>query len=495
MKDLPRLDEALEAYTRAMPAGELLLFRDDGIDRVGVPVVASSLRMANGPWITSHGYGATELEAHVSAIGELAEEVFAEKALAERPRVQGSYAELVRQRGIHGVADPLTLGLPAGSPYHPDLPLTWMEMTRYATGEPVLVPEEFVAIHPGQLRGRAPLILPITNGQGAGLSQPQALAHALLELQQRDGNGLQFRAMDQGVVLDLEGASLPPDIQELLERYRRAGIEIIPKLASTDFGLVNLYVVGHDPSPGEQTLMVTACGEAADPDRNRALRKALLEYAGSRARKAFMHGPLEAVSRVAPAGYLERFLPQVNLRQEEPRALQGMVEWASMPVGTLRALVAPTVQHRRTVRFTDLAEVAAAEAPPARCAQVVEGLRQGGFDVLVIDLSPADHAIHVVKALVPGLEVETMTYSRIGERNVARLLARQDPLVGLGPPPEGAQSVRLTAEAEARLGGPAWFDVRLAEQRLGSLYSLYREPGRHSVQTVLRTRRFGGGLS
>lgn len=495
MKELPRLAEALEAYTRAMPAGELLLFRDDGIDRLGVPVVASSLRMENGPWITSHGYGATEEEAHVSAIGELAEEVYAEKTLAERPRFQGSYTELVGQRGAQGVADPLTLGLPAGSPYHPDMPLTWMEMTRLSTGEPVLVPEEFVAIHPGQLRGRKPLILPITNGQGAGLSQPQALAHALLELQQRDGNGLQFRAMDQGVVLDLKGAPLPPDIQELLERYRRAGIEIIPKLASTEFGLVNLYVVGHDPSPGDQPLMVTACGEAADPDRHRALRKALLEYAGSRARKAFMHGPLEAVARVAPPGYLERFLPQVNLRQEEPRALQGMVEWASMPVGALRALTARTVQRRHTVPFTDLPEVAAAEAPPKRCAQVVEGLYQSGFDVLVIDLSPADHSIHVVKALVPGLEVETMTYSRIGERNVARLLARQDPLVGLGTPPEGAQRVRLTAEAEARLGGPAWFNVRLAEQRLGSLYSLYREPGRHSVQTVLRTRRFGGGLS
>ncbi|MDC0714959.1 YcaO-like family protein [Stigmatella sp. ncwal1] len=495
MKELPDLSEAREAYARAMPAGELLLFRDDGIDRLGVPVVASSLRMEKGPWITSHGYGATEEEAMVSAIGELAEEVFAEKTLAVQPRFHGSYQEMVRLRGLRGVADPLTLGLPAGSPYQPDQPLTWLEMKRLATGEPVLVPEEFVVIHPGQLRGRSPLILPITNGQGAGLSQPQALAHALLELQQRDGNGLQFRAMDRGVVLDLEGAHLPPDVQELLERYRRAGIEIIAKLASTQFGLVNLYVVGNDPSPGDQPLMMTACGEATDPDRNRALRKALLEYAGSRARKAFMHGPLEAVARVAPPGYLERFLPQVDLRQEEARALQGMVEWASMPVGTLRELIAPTLQCRSTVRFADLPQVEAAEAPAERCAQVVDGLLLTGFDILVIDLSPADHSIHVVKTLVPGLEVETMTYSRLGERNLSRLLARQDPLAGLGAPPEGALPVRLTAAAEERLGGPAWFNVRLAEQRLGSLYALYREPGRHSVQTVLRTRRFGGGRS
>jgi ribosomal protein S12 methylthiotransferase accessory factor len=489
------LKAARDAYARAMPPGELLLFRDDAIDRVGIPVVASSLRMKDGPWITSHGYGATEEEGMVSAIGELAEEVFSERTLMTLPRFHGSYNELVRTRGGSGVADPLTLSLPAGSPYHPDMLLTWVEMRRLSTGEPVLVPEEYVAIHPSQLHGRSPLILPITNGQGAGLTREQALAHSLLELLQRDGNGLCFRAMDQGVVLDLEGAELSPDVRALLERYRQLGIEVIPKLATTEFGLVNLYVVARDPDVGEQPLMVTACGEAADPDRNRALRKALLEYAGSRARKAFMHGPLEHVARVAPPGYLEQFLPQVNVDREEPRALHGMVEWARMSADALRALSAITVSCKRKVRFAELPRVQVAEDPAVRCQQVVDQLHTAGFDILVADMSPADHSIHVVKVLVPGLEVETMTYSRIGERNVARLMAREERLAGVGTPPEGARPVCLTPAAEERLGGPAWFNVRLAEQRVGRLYSLYREPGRHSVQQVLHGRRFGGGLS
>ncbi|HEX8439970.1 YcaO-like family protein [Archangium sp.] len=489
------LKAARDAYARAMPPGELLLFRDDAIDRVGIPVVASSLRMRGGPWITSHGYGATEEEGMVSAIGELAEEVFAEKALTSLPRFHGSYTELVCARGASGVADPLTLSLPAGSPYHPDMLLTWVEVRRLSTGEPVLVPEEYVAIHPSQLHGRSPLILPITNGQGAGLTRHQAMAHALLELLQRDGNGLCFRAMDQGVVLDLEGAELSPDVRALLERYRQLGIEVIPKLATTEFGLVNLYVVARDPHVGDQPLMVTACGEAADPDRERALRKALLEYAGSRARKAFMHGPLEHVARVAPPGYLEQFLPQVNVDREEERALHGMVEWARMPTDALRTLTASTLACKRKVRFAELPRVQVAEDPSVRCQQVVEQLHAAGFDILVADMSPPDHSIHVVKVLVPGLEVETMTYYRLGERNVARLMARGEPLAGLGTPPEGARPVRLTPAAEERLGGPAWFNVRLAEQRVGRLYSLYREPGRHSVQQVLHGRRFGGGLS
>ncbi|RKH63922.1 YcaO-like family protein [Corallococcus llansteffanensis] len=486
--------QALDVYFRAVSSGALQLFRIDPIDRLGVPVASASLRLGDGPGAVLHGngYGLTGDEARVGALGELVEEVSCEYAMQRMPRVHGSYAALVRARGPTAVADPLTLGLPAGSPYHPDMALVWVEAQRLATGERVLVPEEFVAIHPGQLQGHTPLITPITTGQGAGLTRSQALSHGLLELVQRDGNGLQYRALDQGVVLDLEGAELSSDVRELLERFQLAGVEVVVKLASTDFGLVNVYVVGRDLSEDSQPLMVTACGEAADPDRDRALREALLEYAASRARKAFMHGPLSEVARVAPTEYQDRFVPRVDLAAEEPRALHAMVEWARMPASVLRELTACTLMCRRKVRFTDLPRVPTVEDPALRCDHVVRQLHAAGFDILVADLSPQGRAVHVVKVLVPGLEVETMTYHRVGERNVARLLERRDPLVGLGPPPPGAEPVRLTSEAEERLGGPAWFNVRLAEARLGRLYALYREPGRHAVPAMLASRRFGG---
>lgn len=485
---------ALDAYHRAVSTGALQVFRIDPIDRLGVPVVSASLRIGTSPGAALHGngYGRTDDEARVGAMGELVEETFCEYAMLRMPRIHGSYAALVRARGPTAVADPLTLGLPAGSPYRPDMPLVWVEVQRLSTGERVLVPEEYVAIHPGQLQGRSPLITPITNGQGAGLTRPQALSHGLLELLQRDGNGLQYRAMDQGVVLDLAGTQLAPDVRELLERYQRAGVEVMAKLAGTDFGMVNLYVVGRDMSVGDQPLMVTACGEAADPDRDRALRKALLEYACSRARKAFMHGPLSAVSQVATREYMDRVVPLVDLGAEEPRALNAMVEWARMPAATLRELTACTLMTRKKVRFEDLPRAPMAEDPSLRCDHVVRQLHAAGFDILIADLSPPGRQVHVVKALVPGLEVETMTYNRLGERNAARLLERRDPLVGMGAPPPGAQPVRLTPEAEERLGGPVWFNTRLAEARVGRLYALYREPDRHAVPAVLASRRFGG---
>ena len=80
--------------------------------------------------------------------------------------------------------------------------------------------------------------------------------------------------------------------------------------------------------------------------------------------------------------------------------------------------------------------------------------------------------------MVPGLEVETMTYERIGARNLKRLLERNCPLVGLGNPPETAKPIRLTAQNAAQFPG-AWFDSGALDKIIGRLYPLYREPGRH----------------
>jgi len=484
------------AYCRALPFGELRMFREDAIDRIRIPVVAASLVLPDGSQFGTHGYGLTQDEAEVSALGVMTEFVFAELALRSLARVEGSYEGLVRARGTRAVVDPLTLCLQAGSDYHPGMRLTWVEVTRLGSGEKVLVPEEWVASCPSMLEGRTPhLITPITHGQGAGPTREQAVAHGLLELLQRDGNGLQFRALDQGVVLDLEDAPLNEDIQELLAHYRGLGIEVIAKLASTDFGLANVYVVGRDPSPGKQPLVLSSCGEAADLDRERALRKALIEYASSRTRTAFANGPLEEVERVAPSGYIQDFLAHVKLEPEDPRALHAMVQFARLSEMEMRDLMEKTVlSERRRVPFTQLPTAPEAAGTQRRYDTLVEKLTQAGLDILVADLSPESRAIHSVKVIVPGLEVETMSDHRIGERGVAKLLAREDPLAGLGTPPEGARAVRLTPEAEARLGGPAWFNGRLADRRLGSLYALYREPERHTAQLMLRQRRFGGGL-
>jgi ribosomal protein S12 methylthiotransferase accessory factor len=231
--------------------------------------------------------------------------------------------------------------------------------------------------------------------------------------------------------------------------------------------------------------MVTACGEAAHPDVEVAVRKALLEWAAARTRKAFMHGPLDVVRSVTPPDYLDRWLtghPPERL-VEEDRALEAMVDWSRRSGPELVELLSGTVlSQRRTVPLGDLPT----STPDDVHDHVVGALADAGHDVLVSIHPSRDGEVVAVKALVPGLEVETMSYGRIGERGVRRLLERGSDLVCVGDRPEGSgwAAVALTEQACERLGGPAWFDLAARDRVVGPLYPLYREPGRHVVAAL-----------
>ena len=350
-----------QAFQDSLPRGaEVIVSRIDSLDRIGVPVVQAVLLGPDSPALSGYGYGVTELEARVGALGELCEEAHVGATVAAAPQTLASYAALTARLGEHAVLDPLTLCLPAGSLYTPDMPLSWVAGQRWPDAAPVMVPAEWVAAHPYQLAAPAQLITPITNGLGAGFDLPHALAHALMELLQRDGNSLTYRALDQGVVVDLPQGELG-DVDDLLARLHALGIRPVVKLADTSFGLSNLYVMGDDDGPAHFTLQLSACGEASHPDRARALRKALLEYIGSRSRKAATHGPVETARRVLPPAYLARLLA-VPPATEEPRALQAMAEWLGMDAAALSQLLAGPVKRRtRGVAFADLPDAPAAD--------------------------------------------------------------------------------------------------------------------------------------
>ncbi len=486
--DLAVAPAAVVAYYHALPPGRLEGLRIDTLDRLGVPTYHLTYWPAGGPMNGANGYGVTVDEAMASSFGELTEVVSAHNTLAALPRHEGSYRALTAKRGPTGVLDPLTLCLEAGSPYAPDRPMQWVEGRRLAGGEPVLVPLEWAACQGNDIEPGAYLITPITNGLGAGLSLAQALAHGLLELVQRHGNNVSFRALDQGIGVSLDTVS-DPTTREILDRLDRAGVDVSAKLAATDFDIPDLYVVGSDRDGSADTppIMATACGEAADSDRERALRKALLEFAAARARKAFTHGPLDAVERITPPGYLDRFRCQ-SLDSEEQRALQAMMAWLRLGQEQMRALLDGNVLAVRECRaFSSLPTTPADGGAAARLDLLVRRLGAGGLDIVYLDYSPDPErtGVHAVKVVVPGLDVETMSYNRIGERTVRRLLRRGSPLVGVGSPPPGAKRIPLTAEAEERVGGPAWLDTDLVARTVGPLYPLYREPGRHAAQLAM----------
>ncbi len=477
------LEEVARVFRRSLPdGGELSLSRIDGLDRLGIPVVQAAWLAPDGMAVTGYGYGLTEIEAQVGALGELCEEVHVGAWLAGAPRIQASYAAL----GPGEAVDPLTLCLQAGSHYTPDMSLSWVAGHRWPDGARVLVPAEWVAAHAYQMAEPARLITPITNGLGAGVDLAHAIAHGVMELLQRDGNVTSYRALDEGVVIDLPPGALP-EVDGLLARLRAAGLRPLVKLAGTELGLANIYVVGDDTCEADFSLQVSACGEASHPDASRAVRKALLEFVGSRARKAATHGPVARARTVLPAGYVARRVAS-DLGAEEVRALDAMAGWLVMPQGELSTLLAQTAfRQARRVALADLPSVPSefVAGSQARLAFLAGRLSEAGLGIVVVDCSPADSPVRVVRAIVPGLESETMSYHRIGWRGVARLRARGDALV-LEAPRAGALRVQLRPEDEAICGGPAWLDTDRIASLTAQLYPLYRECGPFAAQRRLR---------
>ncbi|MHC2000755.1 YcaO-like family protein [Methylobacterium sp. CM6241] len=480
------LPEPVRAYLDILPKGRIVGFPLAPLDRTGIPVWFVSLFLDDpffiGAMPSGIGYGATDDEALIGAVAEIAENLMPSLAVMPRKKERGSYNDLAKVFGAAAVADPLTLCLPAGSPVGRDTVLEWTPSVRPRTGETVLMPLDIAATDYFELsEGYKPFTNLITNGLGAGPDVDFALGHGLLELLQRDGNGLLFRALDQGVMLDLDG--IGPENRAMLDRLDDLGIRALPKFATDQFGLTNIYVVGYDRNPADAPVPValSACGEACDPDRERALRKALLEFQAARVRKAFGHGPLSFAERVTPPGYVQAFIQKAlpSLDLEESRALRAMLEWIVLPPEGLRDVLKDSVYcERSTKAFTDLPTAPAPDGH-ARGRIARERLEASGFDVLYVDCSPPGGGVGVVKAIVPGLEVETMSYHRIGERNTAKLIERDHPLITFGEPSETKLPVRLTPEAIERLGGQPLFDIAMADEIVGRHYPLYREPESH----------------
>ncbi|MFC3689440.1 YcaO-like family protein [Aquipuribacter hungaricus] len=513
MTDQPDLASPVaDRMLAALPAGSHEDFDITALDRVGLPVHAASSYPAPGGGpdgvrdapAGGIGYGPDPLAARLSALGEMTESAQLSRSVRRSAPETASTAAMRRRHGADAVVDPVTLPVDAGADVDPDRPLRWLPLRRWsdgAPGEQVWVPAEAVAVSGDDVPGGAPeggwLVTPITNGLGAGQDLAWAVGHGLLELLQRDGNGLRFRALDAGDVVDLgPGREQLRDPVSLaaLAAFDAAGVEVTVKLASVDLGVVNVYAVGAERPGGPEPvhpLVVTAAGEGTHPDREVAVRKALLELAASRVRKVFTHGPVEAVDVLAPDGYRARWEAHHPSAGEE-RTLQAMREWLRLDAEELRALVAPTSFGERTRTRLDSLPTYPWSGPEGWAdltPLLVDRLAGQGLDVLVHDASPDVEGLHAVKVVVPGLEVETLSYGRIGERGAARLLARAEAgdeqvrgLLGRWSDagvPEDAADVRLTAAATERLGGPVWFSRAAAAALVGPLFPLYREPGRH----------------
>lgn len=476
--------DAVAAYAEVLGrSGRVVDFDISALDNLGVPVTSCSLLVDGLVAHNGNGYGLTTEAARLSGLGELAEGVLAAdrvRELRDRER-RASFDELVRREGADRVADPATLCLPAGSGWGPGSVIRWVPVVRVRTGEEVWAPLDLVASDPADRdAANEPLVTPVTNGLGAGLDDDRPLAHGILEILQRHTNGLRFRALDARSP-EVDPAGIPPngEVAPLAARFAAEGVEAVFKHAATGFGVCSTYVMGVD-ADDSSPIRLTACGEAADPSVDRSLLKALLEHANSRARKAFCFGDRAAARAVADPDYwaaVERGRAGGG-GGGEPRAVAAMRAWHDLGAERLRALTAPD-RSRRVGRAAIQVQPGGSDPTEGPLARLLGSL--AGHDVLAATTRVGE--VRVAKVLVTGLEVETLSYGRIGELGAADLLETDLDLVRRadGPSESHPDRVVLTADAEERLGGPVWYSYATAERIVGDRYPLYREPPRHLV--------------
>jgi YcaO-like protein with predicted kinase domain len=476
-------DDVIEHYETVLGSfGQVVDFDVSGLDRLGFPVTSCSLLVDGRFAAQANGYGLTPESARVGGLGELAEGVLLGSAVPEllRTAVRGSRRELVAAQGAERVADPRTLGLPAGSVYDDERPLTWVPTTRLRTGETVYVPADFVVSEPGELETADPLITPVTNGLGAGLDRSRALSHGIGEILQRHTNGLRFRALDRRSPVIDEGG-LPVSVREVVARMREVGVTPVFKHAATELGVCSTYVMGLDDDDAEP-IRLTACGEAAHPSAEVSLTKALLEYANSRARKAFFFGRQARAGELGPAAYWAAVQAGAGYLGER-RAREALQHWADLGADRLRTLTAP--RRDRTVAYSDVVgpDLPGGASQDALLQHLLQSLDGADPEHDVLAVTASRDGVTAAKVLVTNLEVEILSYGRIGELGARQSLEADLDLVRRvgGSTGTHRDPVRLTPAAEERLGGPVYYSYEVADRIVGDLYPLYREPPRHSV--------------
>ena len=180
--------------------------------------------------------------------------------------------------------------------------------------------------------------------------------------------------------------SLPPGLAELVERFRRAGVEVSMFLYLTEIGVLTIHVTTEDTHARDGMLFNGGSGCHLDPEV--AAMRALTEAAQSR---------LNVL-----AGAREDFDRQAYRRHTEYEQLREQYTgWA---------------KGREQIDFADIPRAGTGSVAGDLEAVVVGLARVGATTLLAAELAPADLPFSVTKVIVPGLEVFHEDRARLGPR-------------------------------------------------------------------------------
>jgi ribosomal protein S12 methylthiotransferase accessory factor YcaO len=384
-----------------------------GLDRTGIDT-ASVVKpgTADAIWVYS-GKGLSKSQARVVAIMECLERTCALWPGDQRGLLLGSAAHVGERHPAEAVWRPERF-TESTHPGSTDMTVPWTSGLRLSDGSPVWLPADlvFTGHRPASARGQAPFRVRTSNGLGAAFDHDSAVAHALLEIAERDivshheviasHAGVSFLAAvaaatgiesqwlgqlyrdDTSHAVTVDPETVPDCSRALIERFSRAGLTVIVKALPNDFGLPAFGVACMEYVTVAHVL--GCAGYAARCDPEEALVSALLELAQTRATD--LQGAREDRHDIE-----KQRLPEIpaNHWLATPGEVTGFDVAASMfdsPKGL------PALKH------------------------VLSAFASAGLDDMAVVSFPAPDGIHAIRALVPGVETwhSTGGCSKLGPR-------------------------------------------------------------------------------
>jgi ribosomal protein S12 methylthiotransferase accessory factor len=342
-----------------------------GLDNVGVPTVLA-LRPNSQTIACSSGKGVTLAQAYVSGAME-AFELHASET-ASLPSIRASYRELCDRYPMVPAAD---LPLSRDSLFTEEWPFHWFVGWDLITQSEVPVPLATVGMSRANALVESMGAFRVTsNGLGAGNSFLEAVAAGLYEVIERDGfachHAAALHAGHQIPGLPDTALRHYPLVAGVLDRCERAdvGVTVQDCTVDTDVPIYNAIVYDRqDRGIG----VVHGTGAHLDPEI--AILRAITE--GLQARLNFIAGSRDDIFRSAFRRWRGDWRHFRDILEQDE---------TDSPQATLRA-------SRTADTFEE------------DIHQLLDSVQRAGLHtVVVVDLTPADFPVHIVRVLVPGLE-------------------------------------------------------------------------------------------
>ncbi|HRT27520.1 MAG TPA: YcaO-like family protein [Syntrophales bacterium] len=372
--------DTLRFVERVKEATGMMSFRNaTDVDRIGIQVFTCDRRRPDGS-LTSHtGKGVSAIQAQVSITMEAIERYCSEFRQEYLEKlVKGPYREL---RSRFNVLDPEEMILSQFNDYRPDKDIYWAWGYDIARKEDVLVPACAVyhPFHEDQTR----LINTNTNGVAAGNTMEEAVIHGLAEVIERDAWSIAQYTRRFNDAIFIEDGPANEFIVGVLEKFERAGVEVVAKDLTTDVGMPVVAAFSQDL---KYRTMAPVDGFGAHLDPRVATVRALLEIATTRVLLLQKYG-IEGVCDTPPL-----YMRDCE-EEEDPRFF---------------AYDQKGINELEVGYSTDIYE---------DIMKVVAGLRACGLErVIAVDLTRPDMGIPTVRMVVPGMEAFCFDKTRIGRR-------------------------------------------------------------------------------